>query len=387
MINALFYGFEILFILSSAAIFLFLTYRMWINLRFLKHIHRQAKLDAAPQSRVSVLIPARNEVKTIARCVHSLTKQSHPNYEIIVLDDASSDGTTAILQQLSREIPTLKTIYSTEEIPYGWNGKSFACQRLAQASESEYLLFTDADTVHHPESIAKGLAFMQRLQLDFLSVSPTQITISPLEKVMVSFIVDFLPILGLDYQAIQTGQSQRIAANGQYILVKAAVYHDLGGHQSIRKALVDDFALARLFQAHHAALAYVNSVEMVECRMYQNGVEVWQGFSKNILLGLENSDQGGQQPLNALLFAWGYACLFVLPFAYLLHPELWWAGLSSIAYLLGLRAIFNLYLKRPADEIFTSYLAAWGVMALSLNALYKRWRGQAVIWKGRRYKV
>ena len=124
--------------------------------------------------------------------------QDYSNFEIIVLDDASTDDTSFQLDRLADASPRLKVIQSAETPSDGWNGKSYACSRLADHATGEWLLFTDADTRHTPQSLARGIATALALYVDLLSVMPYQSTVTWSESLLVSFILDFLVLIGLD---------------------------------------------------------------------------------------------------------------------------------------------------------------------------------------------
>jgi chlorobactene glucosyltransferase len=148
---------------------------------------------------------------------------------------------------------------------------------------------------------------------------------------------------------------------------------------------VDDFALAQRFRLGGYRIALLNGVDMLRCRMYHDMSEVWNGFSKNILLGLESSSLKEQPGWFALPFAWGYASLFLLPYFHLLFTRWRKLALVEIGWLAALRGIAGFFLKRPPSEILTTPAGALSVMALGLGALYRRWRGQKITWKGRLY--
>jgi hypothetical protein len=112
---------------------------------------------------------------------------------------------------------------------------------------------------------------------------------------------------------------------------------------------------------------------------------VWNGFLKNILLGLELSSLEERPRWLALPFAWGYACLFFLPYFHLLFTRWRKLALVEIGWLAALRGVAGFFLKRPPSEMLTTSAGAFGVMALGLGALYRRWRGQKITWKGRLY--
>jgi chlorobactene glucosyltransferase len=340
---------------------------------------------SAPYPRVSVLVPARNEAASITLCVDSLLHQDYANSEIIVLNDQSTDGTGEKLDTMARSSPQLKVIHAADDLPAGWNGKSYACQRLAEQATGDWLLFTDADTEHMPGCIARGIDRASMLNVDLLSVSPYQRAESWSERLVVSFIVDFLPLIGLDFKAIWRGEGNQVAANGQCLLVRASSYRATGGHRAIASARVDDFALAKHFKMSGYRIAFLDGTDMLRCRMYHNKGEVWNGFLKNILLGLETSSLEQRPKWFALPFAWCYACLFVLPYFHLLFTRQRKLALLEIGWLAALRGITGFFLKRPPSEVLTTPAGALSVMALGLAALYRRWRGQKIAWKGRLY--
>lgn len=368
--------------------------RLGWNLRFLRWVRSQAARPITQFPRVSVLVPARNEAASITSCVTSLLQQDYPDMEIIVLDDGSTDGTSQQLDVLSASHPHLTVIHTTDDPPLGWTGKNYACHRLAEQSTGEWLLFTDADTIHAPRSVLEGVTLATRLDTALLSAFPHQRTGTWAERIMVSFIIDFFPLIGLNFAAVWRGRARRTAANGQYVLVNAAAYRAIRGHASIRDALIDDFALAQRLRSFGYTVALVDGTAMLSCRMYHTFGEVWNGFSKNLLGALTASAQrmptrtSGRMVILgwASLFAWCYACLFVIPFVNLVFSAHHGLAVIETCGLYLLRGIAVWHLRRPLHEVLTTPLAAWGVMALGLGALSRRVSNQPIAWKGRLYK-
>jgi chlorobactene glucosyltransferase len=362
-----------------------MSVRLIANLRYLREAWQLARRPPSQSPRVSVLTPARNEVATIEACVTSLMRQRYPDVEVIVLDDGSTDGTGQLLDSLQARNPDLKVIHSTDDPPHGWNGKSYACHLLAQHATGDWLLFTDADTVHLPYSIQYGVAQAQRLAVDLLSAFPYQQTGTWSERIVVSFIVDFLPRVSVDFRGLWRGTSKTVLANGQYLLARASSYYAIGGHASLHDALIDDFALARRFRQCAYKAALVDGASQLQCRMYHSFREVQVGFAKNVLGALTAASLKRRARWWAPLFAWGYACIFVIPFFNLLFSQSRGLAIVEIAWLLLLRGLAGWSIRRPLSEILTTPLAAWFVMALGLDSLYRRWRNRTVMWKGRVY--
>lgn len=371
--------------LAALALLALFSYRLVSNLRFLAGVRRRAAAFYAIQPRVSVLVPARNEARAITACITSLLAQEYPHFEIIILNDGSIDSTGAQLDQLAALSPRLKVIHAQDALPAGWNGKSYACHRLAQQATGEWLLFTDADTYHTPRSIGGGIAQALALDADLVSAFPGQETRSWSERILVSFIVDFLPLVGLNFRAIWQGEGTHSAGNGQYLLARAESYRRAGGHAAIGHETLDDFALAKHFRLGGYRIALIDGKDMLRCRMYRSALEVWEGFSRSLMHGLDNSSTKRHSWVWALLFAWSYGTLFVRPFHIVFWGDYPALAILEMVWLALLRGVASWHLRRPLWEVVTTPLAAWGVMALGLAAIYRRWQGKQVKWKGRAY--
>ncbi len=370
--------------LTALGALTFLSVRLVSNLHFLRRAGSLARHNSDQTPQVSVLVPARDEAAAIAGCVASLLQQRYPYLEIIVLDDASTDGTGALLDDLQAQSARLTVIHQADDPPADWNGKCYACHVLAGRATGDWLLFTDADTIHDPDSVARGVAYATALDVALVSSFPYQKVGTWSERLLVSFLLDFLPLLTIDFAALAQGKKTRVAANGQYLLVNAARYRALGGHASVQRELIDDFALARRFQAAGDRIALIQGGGMLTCRMYHTVSDVWYGFSKNTLGALDAPNRW-RAFLWTPLFAWVYASLFVLPFVNLLSSQQWTLAAVEVGWLLLLRGAVVWRLKRSPDEVLTTPIAAWGVMALGMTALVQRWRHAPVVWKGRAY--
>jgi chlorobactene glucosyltransferase len=245
-------------------------------------LRRLEKFTALPRvPRVSVLVPARNEDGVIERCVASLLAQEYPDFEVLVLDDGSTDGTGGILRRLAVEDARLRVL-DGRPLPAGWIGKHWACQQLLEEAEGEYVLFVDADTWHHPMAVRNGVAGMLAWDLDLLSAIPRETVGTFGELLTVPMPVwSFFALLPM-WLAFHTRTPLLASAIGQYMMFRASSLREVGGFEQIRSNVVDDLSLARLIKASRMRWRLADGTRRVSCRMYRGLRDSIQGFSKNL---------------------------------------------------------------------------------------------------------
>lgn len=233
---------------------------------------------------ISALVPARNEEENIGDCIRSLLNQDYPNFEVIVLDDNSTDDTWRILNELSAKNNKLR-ILKGEPLPDGWFGKHWACHQLSQHADGEVFLFTDADTSHNPNSLKDGIAGMIAEKADLITAFPREETTSWGERMMVPlfpwFILCFLPLI----VAYRTQSPAFSAAIGQFLMISREAYKKIGGYEAIKQEAVDDVALARNIKANGLRWRMSLGYDQLYCRMYHSFREAYRGFTKNLFAG------------------------------------------------------------------------------------------------------
>lgn len=246
-------------------------------------ITRRARRHSPPQKfpMVSVLVPARNEERNIAGCVESLLAQDYPNFEVIVLDDESSDGTRRILETIAAahlELRLLDGVPPASKVV----GKNWACSQLAIQARGELLLFTDADTHHHKNMLSSAVTALLGEKADLLTGFPRQEVRSWGEKLLVPFfswvIFSFIPLA----VAYRFNLSFLSSAVGQFMLFRREAYQTIGGHASVGASVVDDISLARRIQSARLRCRMAHLADLVTCRMYHTGREAVDGFTKNL---------------------------------------------------------------------------------------------------------
>ncbi|NJL33096.1 MAG: glycosyltransferase [Chloroflexaceae bacterium] len=260
-----------------------LLYEYWRSGRLPSLVAPADAVGAVPV--VSILIPARNEERGIARCVEGALRQRYPSYEVIVVDDGSTDATPAILARYAAHHPHLRVLHG-EALPEGWTGKAFACQRAAAVARGEWLLFLDADTAAAPELLAALLTHVQQQRLDLLSVFPFleldtfwEQAILPAFRTMIRAT---FPFQQANAPAAQPGA---VFANGQCLLVRRSTYNAIGGHGAVRGDVLEDVLLAQRLRAAGAAVGVAMADQYIRVRMYTNGREVLEGLTKNAVAG------------------------------------------------------------------------------------------------------
>jgi len=349
-------------------------------------------MSESNHTRVSVIVPARNEAANIERLVRSLAAQSGVR-ELLVVDDQSQDGTREILEGLKTGAPLLR-ILSVESLPEGWLGKNHALALGAREAAGDWLLFTDADTEHLPGSLAATLEIAEREGAGLFSLSPGQLTPTWWERAVIPLVYVNLARL-YRFEEVSDPASPAAAANGQYLLIRRAVYERVGGHEAIRNQVLEDVELAKRVKAAGGKLVFLPGAKWVRTRMYRTFAEMWRGWTKNLFLLY---GQSLAKILKALagLFAADMLpqVFFIILLIYLLsgrRSAIIVAGIiSSLAVILARQAR---YLRLVTELGFDSRAAAWRLegavilSALLINSAIAYRISHRVEWKGRHYST
>ena len=227
---------------------------------------------------VSIIVPARNEEMNLGDCLQSLVSQAGVTREVIVVDDGSMDGT----RQIAESFLGVK-IVEAGPLEEGWTGKNNALRAGVSKARGAWLLFTDADTVHLPGSLARAVAEATRENADLLSYSPEQIVESFAERIVMPMV---FAELAVEYPParVRNQESGVVAANGQYILVRRKAYDYIHGHLPIAGEILEDVALAKAFRRAGLRVYFRYGGDAVRTRMYRNWAQLREGWTKNLAL-------------------------------------------------------------------------------------------------------
>jgi chlorobactene glucosyltransferase len=337
---------------------------------------------------VSVIVPARNEAATIRTLLGSLLATRYHPVEIVVVDDRSTDDTAAVVSTVSD--PRLRLIRG-DELPQGWYGKPWACYQGFRAARGSLLLFTDADTHHHPELLGRAVGALSQQGAGLVTVSPLQRCVTFWERVVMPQIW-FLLALRYHPPAVNRGRQERdVIANGQFILTTRQAYEAAGTHKVVSQEVAEDLALAQAYLRRGLKLHFAFAERLMETRMYQNLAQLIEGWSKNIYLGGRRSFPG-QPLLQALVpLMLTVAMLFWLAPPILLLCSTFIGGLRDVAgAAIIASAASTLFWMLMCRQMQIPAIYGAGYPLGALMALYivarSTWRGsRRVEWRGRVY--
>ena len=325
---------------------------------------------------LSVIVPARNEEVCLGKCLESLVDQQGVEFELIVVDDASTDRT----REIALSFPGVRII-DAGPVPPGWTGKNNAVWTGSKQARGVWLLFTDADTVHLPGSLARSLAEAQEHAAALLSYSPEQEVHGFWEKAVMPVI---FAELAATYRPSQVSDpaSPVAAANGQYLLISREAYDAVGGHAAVGTSLLEDVALARVVKASGRKIFFRYGADAVRTRMYRTFDQLREGWTKNLALLFPSPLRLAALRLAEFVLIVGSICLAILG---------GWRGRATLTMVGGVLAVVLIVLqqrriRRARFSVQASILSLLGLPIFS----YLLWRSQRfrklskVTWKGRR---
>ncbi len=341
------------------------------------------KIDDGPPPSLSILIPARNEAEVIEATVRHLLAQTYVNFELIVLNDHSTDDTATILQTIQAEDSRLRVI-DGQPLPEGWLGKMWACHQLARAAQGEWLIFTDADVRWQPEALTALVAEMSWSRADLLTIWPTQQTDSWAERL----VVPLMALVVIGYLSLpfvhHTPWSMFAAANGQCLVFRRRAYDKIGGHRTVWDEVLEDVVMARRIKAHGLWLRMADGAGLIGCRMYRDWPTVRDGYAKNILAGYGGNIifLGLAALFHWLVFLWPWLWLILGAFDV---ATLGWPAWPLILIALGLtlRALTAAVTRQRLGDALLMPLSVLLMTAIAGRAVWWQWRYGGPRWKGR----
>lgn len=257
---------------------------MWMTLLNLSR-YRVPAVSMRIDERVDVCIPARNEACNIEACVQGALSSEGVPVRALVYDDQSTDDTPGILERLASKHRGLVRV-PTQSLPDGWNGKQWGCERMGQASDAAWLLFTDADVRIAPKAIVSAVGFARSTGSDLVSTFPRE-ACGTLGEALVVPLIHFMLLGYLPMGFMRRdGRSALGAGCGQFLLVRREAWLRSGGHAAFKDSMHDGIKLPRSIRKSGGRTDLFDGTALVECRMYRGFAQTWRGFAKNAYEGL-----------------------------------------------------------------------------------------------------
>ena len=340
-------------------------------------LYRTLPSPGARRECCSVLIPARNEESNIGDALRSVLQSEGVDFEVVVLDDSSTDRTAEIVHGFAAADARVR-LESARPLPAGWCGKNFACNQLAAFARHSLLIFLDADVrISRPDSLARLAQFVQQSGAALVSGVPREETRGLMEKLIVP-LIHFVLLGFLPLRRMRSSTDPRFAAAcGQILAVRRIDYEGAGGHAAIAGRLHDAVALARTIRESGGKTDLFDATDTFHCRMYQSASQVWSGFAKNAHEGLGAPRLIG--PATLLLLGGQVLPLFLLAFA----P-------SPVAIIAAMATFVPrlVAVTRFRQSLLGALLHPAGVcllVAIQWVAFFRTLRGRPAVWKGRSY--
>lgn len=337
---------------------------------------KTAELLSVPRPDVSIIVPARNEASNLPALLRSLLALDPPAREIIVVDDHSTDGTGELARCLG------VTVVTPAPLPENWNGKPWACQAGADVATGSLLLFTDADTVHAPDSLARVAKEQSRGGAALVSVIPTHLAVRGWERLQGVFHILLLIATGA---GARNASGERRFAIGQYILISRSAYQSIAGHRSVARRIAEDLGLARAVADTGATVSTLFAPRLMQVRMYPTGLRAFiSGWRRSFFEGMGAAGLLASFEI-ALVMGWLLGAPILIIRSGLAAQ---WSGLATGLLLYGLAVIAVARSQAVLGAFSPRSALAYPVFALlfcwiSALAVLDRARGKRPTWKGR----
>lgn len=342
------------------------------------------KLVSRTGSAVSVLIPARNEEQNISATLEAVLSNRGVDFEVVVLDDHSTDRTAEVVGELSRRDSRVR-LERAPQLPAGWCGKQHACHVLAKLARHPFFVFIDADVRLAPDALARMVNFMERSGVALASGVPRQELGTFSERLLIPLIhfilLGFLPMHAMR-RTLMPGLS---AGCGQLFITRRDAYEHSGGHAMLRESLHDGIKLPRVFRSAGWRTDLFDATDVAACRMYRTNAEVWRGLGKNATEGL--AAPATIVPMTLLLLGGQVLPIVVLAMA----PSLSLVGLLAAGIATALlflpRFVASWRFRQSIGSVLLHPLGVIALLGIQWFALARSLAGRPSVWKGRSYGV
>src|SRR5918996_5854641 len=295
----------------------------WIYLAayVVKSLKQTPKLDSYGKSavnrnfpKVSIILPARNEENYIAKCLDSLINQDYPNFEIIAVNDSSTDRTEVIMQQYAARDPRILIVHLVSK-PVGWVGKNWACFQGYLRSTGDVLLFTDADTVHLPSTMTLSIKHMIFENLDALTAMPKLLCKDIWTKITLPMLSTFLHSR---FSALRVNDRKTKIGYffGSFFIISRNIYEKVGTHKAVRHEIIEDGALGGKVKEEKFMMKMVRGDNYVEAIWARDFHSLWHGL-RRLMIPLYNQKRKRASLMAIAIFFLLFEPFLLLPYSLL----------------------------------------------------------------------
>jgi len=334
--------------------------------------------------RVSIIVPACNEEKSIAQTLNQLFALDYDNYEVIAVNDRSTDSTGEIMDRIagtSKAQGLLKIIH-IEKLPPGWLGKAHAMWMAAQHATGDWLLFTDADVLFKPDSVGRALAYAECEKADHVVMFPRMIMNSAGEKMMIAFFQSLF-VFGHRPWRVADPDTQDHMGVGAFNCIRRSVYEAIGTYKALRMEVLDDMKLGKVVKNARYAQRNMFGADLISIRWAQGAMGVVHNLTKNFFAVLSF-----QWP-RTLASCVGLAFLNLMPFIGVAVAPGW----ARLPYAVALVSMFLIYVGMssrsavPAYYFFLHPVSTVLFVYTMLRSMYLTLRNDGIEWRGTRYSL
>ncbi len=342
------------------------------------------RIPPSPQPRISIIVPARNEQVHIAETLIRLLALDYSNYEVIAINDRSTDATGARMDEvLARpEAQGKLRIVHVTELPPGWMGKTHAMWTATEQASGEWLLFTDADVLFKPDTLRRAIAYAEAEKADHLVLLPRMTMKLPGEKMMMAFF-QTLFVFGHRLWKVSDPNADDHIGVGAFNLVRRSTYDAVGTYKALRMEVIDDMKLGKVIKNAGFVPRVVFGQDLVSLRWAEGAFGIVNNLTKNFFALLQ--------------FQWWRTVGSVIGVGFLnLGPflGLWLAhGWMRLPYAIALVCILGIYFGMATRSAVRPYyfflhpVATTLFMYILLRSMFHTLWNDGVVWRGTRYPL
>ena len=358
---------------------------MTANIIYLVRLQPVVKPISNPP-RLSVCVPARNEARGVQACLQSLLNQDYPNFEVIAIDDHSTDSTGDIMRTLAQENAHLKVLKAAD-LPEDWLGKPFALHQAFKIAQGEYLLFTDADPVFKPTALNTAVHVMRERELDVLTLMPKAEFGSFWEQAVQPVIFGFIASLTRFRNVNDPGHKSAMGF-GAFLMFRRAAYEKIGGHEAGKADVLEDVLIAKRAKKARLKLFVADAKQLFSIRMYFGLKEIWFGWEKNMFFAMKESVLKATYNV-AVVLGFVFTPYIILAINIFQQIGWLWIVMALVGVVLVSAAFYKtcdeMELQRNNAVLFP--IGALVMVAIMANSMFHTLVRKKTKWRGRVYSV